>query len=67
MCLAIPLKIEKIRETKALVSGGDHKHWVDLSLLENPKVGEWIISYQNVAINKIAPEEAEKISALQKA
>ena len=61
MCLAIPLKIIKIENNKAIVDSGDHHHKVDLSLVKNAKVGEYLIIKDNLAINKLKKQEAEKI------
>ncbi len=61
MCLATPLKIKEINGTNAIVGNDKHTHIIDLSLIKNPKIGDYILAHQNMAINKIPPEEAKKI------
>jgi hydrogenase expression/formation protein HypC len=66
MCLATPMKIIKIRGNKAIVSSDKHEHEVDLSLIKNPKVGEYILAHGDMAINKLPLQEAKKILELIK-
>lgn len=62
MCLGIPGKIIFIKDKKAKVQQADHSHWIDISLIkEKPKIGDYLISYQNVAINKISDKDAQEI------
>ena len=40
---------------------GDHSHWVDISALDQEvNQGDYLISYQNTAINKLSKQEAEE-------
>ncbi|MCG2808971.1 MAG: HypC/HybG/HupF family hydrogenase formation chaperone [Candidatus Portnoybacteria bacterium] len=61
MCLAIPSKVVKIEGKWANVQAGDHSHRVNLSLLKNIKVGDYIFIHDELAINKIPKTEAKKI------
>jgi hydrogenase expression/formation protein HypC len=61
MCLATPVKIVKITGQKAIVTSGDHEHEVDLSLVPEARVGDYILAHGELAINKLPPEEAEKV------
>ena len=62
MCIGIPGKIILIKREKAEVEQEGHSHWVDISSLgEKIKIGDYLISYQNVAINKVSPKDAEEI------
>jgi len=61
MCLATPSKVIKINGKKAYVQAGDHQHRVDLSLLKNIKVGDYLFIHEKMAINKIPESEAKKI------
>lgn len=61
MCLATPLKIKEINGTNAVVGNNNHTHIIDLGLIKNPKIGDYILAHENMAINKIPEEEAEKI------
>ena len=61
MCLATPSKVIKIEGKWANVQAGDHSHRVDLSLLKNIKVGDYVFVHDELAINKIPKTEAKKI------
>lgn len=61
MCLAIPMKIIEIRGENAIVEAEFHKHEINLVLLKDAKIGDYILAHGNIAIHKVAPEEAEKI------
>lgn len=59
MCLAIPLKVKRITKEKAISE--DDKE-IDISLItEDLKKGDYLLVHDDLAINKLAKEEAEKI------
>jgi hydrogenase assembly chaperone HypC/HupF len=65
MCISVPGKVVLIKEKSAKVEQAGHFHWVDISSLEQPiKKGDYLITYQDTAINKILPKEAEEILKL---
>lgn len=66
MCLAIPGKVIKIEEEKAIVKQGDRTHEVDLCLLKNRniKVGDYLLAHANLALNKLTDKEAKEIIKL---
>jgi len=65
MCVGIPGKVIEIKGSKAKIKQGRHFHWVNISSLEEKvKRGDYLITYQNTAVNKILPEEAEEILKL---
>lgn len=64
MCLGVPQKVVQIKANQAKVQSLDHDHWIDLGLVEDVQVGDYLLSYQNAAINKIEPAEAEEILQL---
>lgn len=64
MCLATPSKIIEIKDGKAVVGSGDHTHTVDLSLIKEPKIGEYLLIHGDMAINKVPEEEAKKILSM---
>lgn len=66
MCLATPSKVIKINGKKAYVQAGDHQHRVDLSLMKNIKVGDYLFVHEKMAINKIPKSEAKKILKIVK-
>jgi len=61
MCLAIPSKVIKIENDWATILSGNHKHRANLSLLKNVKVGDYLLIHDELAINKVPKQEAEKI------
>lgn len=67
MCLATPLKIIKIKkDNKAIVGSNNHTHEIDLSLIKEPRIGDYVLAHGDMAINKINEQEAEKILKLIK-
>ena len=65
MCLSIPYQIKKIKGQTATVSGYIKKDKnINIKLLENLKIGDWILSLNNLAIEKISADEAQQIIKL---
>ena len=61
MCLAVPMKIVKILDSgKALVKQDDLETEVDLTLIDDPKVGDYVIIHAGFAIDLLDLEEAEE-------
>lgn len=59
MCLAIPVKIKKLKDEIAISEEGKE---VDISLVSDElKEGDYLLVHDNLAINTLAKEEAEKI------
>ena len=59
MCLAVPMKIVKILEHgKALVEQDELATEVDLTLIEDPRVGDYVIIHAGYAIDLLDMEEA---------
>lgn len=61
MCLATPSKVIKIEKNWATVESGKHTHRVNLSLLKNVKLGDYLLIHDELAINKIPKKEAQQI------
>ena len=65
MCISIPGKVVLIKGKGAKIKQGEHFHWADISLLRDKiKKGDYLITYQKAAINKISPKDAEEILML---
>jgi hydrogenase expression/formation protein HypC len=65
MCLATPMRIEKIVEGKrAIVSQGNVNVEVDVSLLPDPQPGDHVIVHAGFAIEILSLTEAEERLAL---
>lgn len=61
MCLAVPLQIEHILDdANARVRQGSSLLDVDISLLESPKIGDFVIVHAGYAIETLDLEEAEE-------
>jgi hydrogenase expression/formation protein HypC len=59
MCLATLGKIEKILDsTHATVNFNGVKTKINLSLITQPKKGEWVMVHAGFAIEKTTPENA---------
>jgi hydrogenase expression/formation protein HypC len=61
MCLAVPMKlIEKKDADYGIVESGEVKSRVNLQLLEDVKVGDYLIVHAGFAIQRLNKDEAEK-------
>lgn len=58
MCLSIPAKILSIEGQKAKVSLGGAEYNAALNLVEDVKVGDYVLLHSGFAIQKINEEEA---------
>ena len=65
MCLAIPVRIEEILsdETAMADIGGVRKE-INVALIADLAVGDFVIMHVGYALNKIDPDEAERTLAL---
>jgi hydrogenase expression/formation protein HypC len=61
MCLAIPSKIVKIENNVATIDVDGVRREASLLLLEDPKVGEYVIVHAGFAINKEHALESLKL------
>ena len=60
MCLAVPMKVVEINEHNALAEIGGVKIMVNIQLVDNIKVGDYVIVHVGFAIEKLNEEEAKK-------
>ncbi len=60
MCLAIPGKVVEIGENKFVIDYGSEKRVVQMSVIEDLKIGDYVIVSNKIIINKVPNEEAEK-------
>ncbi len=67
MCLAVPLEILEFKDDgAALVRQGDGQIEVDVSLLDSPAVGDYVLVHAGFAIDVIDLQEAtERIAMLK--
>lgn len=64
MCLAVPMKLIKIEGTKGIAELGNLQREIGLLLLENAKIGDYVIVHAGYAIQKMDEKEAQKTIAL---
>jgi len=64
MCLAIPSKITKIENNMATIDVEGVQREASLLLLEDPKVGEYVIVHAGFAIQKIDESAAQETLSL---
>jgi hydrogenase expression/formation protein HypC len=60
MCVAVPGKISSIDEDlMAVADFGGSSREISVALLEDPKVGDYVIVHAGFALHKVSPSEAE--------
>lgn len=58
MCLSIPARIVSIEGALATVDVMGNRRETDVSLVEEPKVGDYVLVHAGFAIEKMSPEDA---------
>jgi hydrogenase expression/formation protein HypC len=61
MCLAIPAKILKIKNNKAIVDYLGEEREMDGQLIKDIKIGDYAIASNGFLVKKISAQEAEEI------
>jgi len=60
MCLAVPMRIVSLEGERATAEADGVTREVDTMLIENPKLGEYVLVHAGFAIERVDEEEAEK-------
>jgi hydrogenase expression/formation protein HypC len=60
MCLAIPVHVEKISGTRAVVSLDGYRTEVGLALVPEVKEGDWVLVHAGYAITVLDEAEARE-------
>jgi hydrogenase expression/formation protein HypC len=60
MCLAIPAQIVEMDGSRARVSLQGNVREADLSLVDDPQVGEWVLVHAGFAIEKLTEAVAQE-------
>jgi len=60
MCLAVPLRVIEISGDIGVVEMGGLRRRTNLSLVENPKVGDYVIVHAGFAISILDQQQAEE-------
>lgn len=64
MCLAVPMKVIEINGNLGMGEVGGVKREINLMLLSDIKIGEYVIVHAGSAIQKLDEAEAEKTLSL---
>ncbi|MEK6691423.1 MAG: HypC/HybG/HupF family hydrogenase formation chaperone [Nitrospirota bacterium] len=64
MCVAIPCKVVTINGTKAVVDAGGARREINIMLIENLSVGDYVLVHAGFAISKVERETAEDTLAI---
>jgi hydrogenase expression/formation protein HypC len=60
MCLAVPMQVKKIEGSFAWVCAGSLMRKVNIEMLSDLKIGDYVMVHAGFAIQKIDPKEAKK-------
>ena len=60
MCLAVPMRVEKIENSVATVDSAGIKVQADASLVPDVVVGDYVLIHAGFAIEVLKPDEAEE-------
>jgi len=60
MCLGIPMKVKKIKGDFAKVESARLIHTINIQMLTNVKIGDYVIVHAGFAIQKVDPERAKQ-------
>ena len=65
MCLAIPARIEQLGDDEtAMVDLGGVRRRISLALLDDARLGDYVIVHVGFALHKLDAQEAERTLAL---
>jgi len=65
MCLAVPAKIVELNGTAAVISVDGAQRKVDVSLIEEPRLGDFVLVHAGFAIHKWEKSEVEEWDAIR--
>ena len=60
MCLGVPMRVIRIEGDRGVAEIGGIEREIGLQLLEDVKVGDYVIVHAGFAITRLDEEEAEK-------
>lgn len=64
MCLATPMELKRIDGEWGFVEHDACEYKVSLSLIDKPKIGDWLLAHGELAVSRLKPEEARDILKL---
>jgi hydrogenase expression/formation protein HypC len=59
MCLAVPMQVKRIEGNFALVSTGGLTRKVNIEMVGNLKIGDYVMVHAGFAIEKVDPKKAK--------
>jgi hydrogenase expression/formation protein HypC len=65
MCLAVPAKIVSLNDSIATISVEGALRDVDVSLIEDPRLGDYVLIHAGFAIHKWDKSEVEELEAIR--
>jgi hydrogenase expression/formation protein HypC len=65
MCLAVPAQIVELSGTTATISVDGALREVDVSLVEEPRLGDHVLVHAGFAIHKWDKSEVEELAAIR--
>lgn len=65
MCLAVPARIVSLNDSTATVSVDGALREVDVSLIEEPRLGDYVLVHAGFAIHKWDRTEVEELEAIR--
>jgi hydrogenase expression/formation protein HypC len=65
MCLAVPARIVELNGTTATISVDGALREVDVSLVEEPRLGDYVLVHAGFAIHKWEKSEVEELEAIR--
>jgi hydrogenase expression/formation protein HypC len=65
MCLAVPAKIVELSNSTAMISVEGALREVDVSLIDEPRLGDFVLVHAGFAIHKWDKSEVEEWQAIQ--
>lgn len=66
MCLSIPHQVISIKGNQAKVQCGKKNHFLDIRLLKNVKVGDYLLNENKFAVYKVPKKDAAEALKLIK-
>jgi hydrogenase expression/formation protein HypC len=67
MCLAVPARIVSLQNPTATISVDGALREVDVSLIEEPRLGDYVLVHAGFAIHKWEKSEVEELEAIRAA
>ncbi|MEI6084277.1 MAG: HypC/HybG/HupF family hydrogenase formation chaperone [Verrucomicrobiota bacterium] len=65
MCLAVPARIVELRETTATISVAGALRDVDVSLIDEPRLGDYVLVHAGFAIHKWEQSEVDELEEIR--